>query len=117
MNTKYYYVADCSEQTIKSYTLDEFYDDVVFDFIGRNFDYFEKFLVSFLEGNPESLTAKNAIEVLEGESEPDPITKLYLINIAFILNLKSGSSILFSKNYDQCQHWNKNIKVKAYLCD
>lgn len=117
MNTKYYYVADCSEQTIKSYTLDEFYDDVVFDFIGRNFDYFEKDVRDCLRKNPESFLANNAMEVLNGEAEADPAVKIYFIEIAFLLSYKSYDSILFSTDYVECQNWNKNIKVKAYLCD
>lgn len=118
MNTqKYYYVADCSEQTIKSYTFYEFFDDVVFDFIGRNFDYFEKKIKDYDKDEPENLVTKNALEVLNGESEADNMTKNYLINVAIALKLRTYDSILFSTNFAECINWNKNIKVKALLCD
>ena len=117
MNIKCYYVADCSEQTIKSYTFDEFYDDVIFDFIGRNFDYFYNIAFDFLRLNPSSILAKNVMEVLSGESEPFGATRDWLITIAFMRNRHLINFILFSTDLEECQKWNQNIKVKTYLCD
>ena len=114
---KIYFVADCFEQTIKSYTFQKFYYDVVFDFIDRNFDPFEIAANRFLEKYPQSKLAKNLVEVLSGDAEPKNLAKMIFILFAIHLNRKQKDEILFSVNLDECQKWNKNIKLKLYYCD
>lgn len=109
---KIYFVADCWEQEIKSYTFQKFYDDVVFDFIDKNFNYFEVGATDFLSFYPKSKLAQNAMEVLSGDAQPKNLSKVLFAHLAFFLNRMQRDSILFSKKREECEKWNKEIKAK-----
>ena len=112
MNTKYYYKADCRDSEISSFTLDEFYDEIFYNYVERNLGWFEVGASGFIKFYKNSALAKNLMEVLQGESDPKKLCKICICELAIYLNRMQRDHILFSKDLDECQKFVKEIKIK-----